>query len=382
MDTIRRVAPQVWQVVLGYVRKTGAFWGLVILLLWCLSPPGVLVSIPEIETVRTLNSKVGVHTRLTDEVEPWKIQRTLISVREMGAAWIVEYFPWAYIEPVRDEYTWTHSDLVIAHARSQGLRIIARLGMIPTWAQPDTNGGETTFTDLDAAHYSDFANFTAAFIDRYRDDVQHVIIWNEPNLSFEWGYRTVDPVGYTALLESVYSLAHRVNPEIIILGGALAPTLEAAGSPAGLNDLVYLQQMYDAGAASFFDALAAHAYGLAFPPDLPPAEEEINFRRVELLRDIMVRNGDGHKQIYVTEAGWNDHPRWLWSVPPGDRIRYTLDAYRWAEENWNWCPVVAMWMFRTPVLLHNYQDHYAFVGTDFQPRLIYNAVREYTGNQP
>ena len=45
--------------------------------------------------VTTVNPKMGVHTRLTDEVEPWKIQRTLEMVREMGAPWVVEYFLWA-----------------------------------------------------------------------------------------------------------------------------------------------------------------------------------------------------------------------------------------------------------------------------------------------
>ncbi|MBX3058034.1 MAG: hypothetical protein KF770_16325 [Anaerolineae bacterium] len=36
---------------------------------------------------------MGVHTRLTDEVEEWKIKRSLQMVRQMGAPWIVEFFP-------------------------------------------------------------------------------------------------------------------------------------------------------------------------------------------------------------------------------------------------------------------------------------------------
>jgi hypothetical protein len=47
------------------------------------------------QRVETTNPKAGIHTRLTDEVEVWKIKRTLEMVREMGAPWIVEYFPWA-----------------------------------------------------------------------------------------------------------------------------------------------------------------------------------------------------------------------------------------------------------------------------------------------
>jgi polysaccharide biosynthesis protein PslG len=361
--------------------------GVLLLLLASIArPAGFVVTLPPRQEVQTHNPKVGVHTRLTDEVEAWKIQKSLGMVREMGAPWIVEYFPWAYIETAPGRYNWDHADLVIDHAENQGLQVIARLGMVPGWAQPSPEGAgisaALTDTYLDRAHYEDFARFARVFSGRYRGRVNHIIIWNEPNLSFEWGYRAVDPAAYTELLAVVYPVVHEANPAVVVLGGALAPTLEPEGSPAGLNDLLYLRAMYEAGAGAYFDALAAHAYGLAFAPDTDPAEEIINFRRVELLREIMIQNGDGGKQIYVTEAGWNDHPRWIWSVRPAHRVQYTLDAYRWAAEHWPWCPVVAIWMFRTPQTLYNYQDYYAFVTPEFQERPIYGLVREYTGNAP
>jgi hypothetical protein len=343
-------------------------------------PPRVLVTMPPAQQVVTDYPKVGVHTRLTDEVETWKIQRSLELVREMGAPWIVEYFPWAYIEPESGSYHWGHSDRVIAHAQNQGLKVIARLGMVPGWARPNPNEMETTFTYLDHDHYPEFARFAAAFAERYQDSVSHIIVWNEPNLSFEWGYRSVDPVGYAAMLKAVYHVVHQANPNVVVLGGALAPTLEPPGSPAGLNDLIYLRELYEAGGGPYFDALAAHAYGLAFAPEVAPGEALINFRRVELLREIMDTYGDKDKLIYVTEAGWNDHPRWTWGVNPAQRVRYTLDAYNWAEEQWPWCPVVAIWMFRVPQPMHNYQDYYAFVTPLFQRRPIYTAVQRYTGN--
>jgi hypothetical protein len=84
--------------------------------------------------VLTENPKMGVHTRLTDEVEPWKIQRTLELVRQMGAPWIVEYFLWAAHEPQRGVFDWSHADLVVDHAINQGLTVIARLGYVPEWA--------------------------------------------------------------------------------------------------------------------------------------------------------------------------------------------------------------------------------------------------------
>jgi hypothetical protein len=354
---------------------------LALFILWAIRPPGVLVVLDLPQQVVTANPVVGVHTRLTDEVEVWKIQRTLRMVHEMGAPWIVEYFPWPYIEPAEDEFAWGHTDAVIEHAENQGLTVIARLGWTPGWARPKPEAQETTHTYLDADHYDDFADFVAAFVARYRGRARHVIVWNEPNLSFEWGYRPVDPAEYTALLRAVYPRAHAANPDVVVLAGALAPTLEPEGSAVGLSDLAYLEQMYQAGAAPYFDALAAHAYGLTLPPEAPPAPETINFRRVELLREIMVAHGDGDKPVYVTEAGWNDHPRWSHSVRPAQRIEYTIGAYEWARQHWPWCASVAMWAFRYPASTLSYHDYYAFVTPDFEPRVIYLEVQEYTGSK-
>jgi hypothetical protein len=313
-------------------------------------------------------------------VEAWKIKRTLEMVRQMGAPWIVEFFPWAYIEPSPGEYEWDHTDAVIDHAAAQGLTVIARMGWVPSWARPDADERETTFTYLDPDGYQAFADFVAAFLTRYQGRVRHVIIWNEPNLSFEWGYRPVDPAGYVDLLRTVYPAAHTANPDAVVLAGALAPTLEPPGSAAGLNDLDYLEAMYAAGASPFFDALAVHAYGLGFPPEAEPDAEVVNLRRTELLRQVMVEHGDRDKPVYVTETGWNDHPRWVRAVRPAQRAAYTVDAYEWAQTHWPWCRSVAMWAFRYPAPVHNYQDYYTFVTTDFRPKPVYLAVQAYTQN--
>ena len=108
-----------------------------------------LVALGPQQTVRTIDPKMGIHTRLTDEVEPWKIKRTLELVRGMGTTWIAEYFPWAYYDTSPGSFDWTHADLVVDHARRQGLTVIARLGFVPEWARPDPEVEQTTFTYLD-----------------------------------------------------------------------------------------------------------------------------------------------------------------------------------------------------------------------------------------
>ena len=103
----------------------------------------------------------------------------------------------------------------------------------------------------------------------------------------------------------------------------------------------------------------------------------VNFRRVELQRQIMVEYGDGEKSIMITEGGWNDHPRWSKRVQPAQRIAYTIAAYDLALRQWDWCDMVAMWAFRFPRPLHTYQDYFAFVASDFVPKPIYWEVQRY-----
>ncbi len=316
---------------------------------------------------------MGVHTRLTDEVEEWKIKRTLQMVREMGAPWIVEYFPWGYYEPKKGVYNWAHPDVVVKHALNQGLTVIARLGFVPKWARPK----DSIVSYLDPEHYDDFGDFVYAFVEHYRGKIRYIIIWNEPNIALEWGYRPVDPEAYTELLKVAYRRAKEADPEIKVLAGALAPTLAPPGDPWGMNDLDFLRSMYRAGAKDYFDILAVHSYGWTFPPDDPPAPDKVNFRRVELLRRIMEENGDAHKPIIITEGGWNDHPRWSKAVRPAQRVEYTIRAYEIALKEWEWCQALCLWAFRYPWATHTYQDYFTFVAVDFTPKPIYFEVQRY-----
>jgi polysaccharide biosynthesis protein PslG len=343
--------------------------GLVILL----PPPQPLVSLGPQQTVTTNNPKLGVHTRLTDEVEEWKIQRTLQMVREMGAPWIVEYFPWAYSEPQAGRLDFSHADLVVNHARAQGLTVIARVDLVPEWARPANSPAQYLPTE----RFMAYGNFIYAFVQHFKGRIGYLQIWNEPNLNNEWGGRPPDPQAYVRLLAVAFARAKEADPSVVVLAGALSPTLENDGARA-LSDVAFLKAMYAAGAGQYFDALAIHAYGRKAPADDPPAPAVVNFRRAELLREVMVSNGDEKKAAFITEGGWNDHPRWIYAVSAVQRIEYTIQAYDWALHQWPWCAAVMMWAFRFPSDQYNVQDYFSFVTPQFLPKPIYEAVQRST----
>src|SRR3712207_1332294 len=80
------------------------------------------------QVVQTLNPKVGIHTRLTDENSDERIDRTYRMVRQMGAAWVVEYIPWSYVQGGSPElYNWDYADRLVNRAVMQGLRLVVRI---------------------------------------------------------------------------------------------------------------------------------------------------------------------------------------------------------------------------------------------------------------
>ncbi len=349
-------------------------WGVAVLQLYRQRVPPAF-NLPAAASVQTQHPIVGIHTRLMG-LDETTIRRTLQQVREMGATTIIDLFPWAVIQPrSANSYEWTGSDMLIAHAQRQGLTVIARLDFVPAWARPANTNDRYIAPD----HYVAYADFVAAFAQRYVPQGVRVLqIWNEPNLRFEWGDRAPDPVAYAELLKVVYPRVKAVAPEAIITLSGLAP-----GGPTGpidpqtlsVNDLTFLGLCL--AEKPPFDAVSVHAYGSINHADQPPDPTITNFRRTELIHDVVLAAGYD-VPFYITEGGWNDHPRWPNAVSPPIRVQNTLAAYAWAEQHWPWMQSVGFWQFSLPNLTYTYADNYTFVAPDGIPKAIYYAVQQFT----
>ncbi|MCB9106737.1 MAG: hypothetical protein H6633_21205 [Anaerolineales bacterium] len=265
----------------------------------------------------------------------------MAAARRAGGTFAVVVFSWADIEPEPNYLYWEKPDAALRAAEFYGLDLIARLDQPPDWALDATS---PTPWKLDA-----YAAFARRVAERYGDRLAGVAIWNEPNLNQEWHDQPPDAAAYAAMLQAAYPAIKAAAPDLPVLLGALAST-EGEGDWA-INDLDYLQSLYAAGAKPYFDIYTAHAYGFGRPPDDAPEKFRPNFRRLELLHDIMIANGDGGKPIWVTEMGWltwTDNPKHDWQVvTPELQAQYTLQAIDYAQAHYPWLHRLGIWQLNT-----------------------------------
>lgn len=326
--------------------------------------------------------------------------RDLKLVEDAGFRWVKQEFAWREIEGSgKGAFDWSRSDRVMDQIDAHGLKVIARLGVQPQWA----GGGYPEIGPPD--NLQDFADFVTAIATRYKGRIDAYQIWNEPNLSREWGNRPPSAAEYTEMLKVAYQAIKAVDPYPMVISAGMAPTTR--NDDVARPDIYYIQEMYEAGAAPYFDALGAHAPGYASPPETDPAEiartpgmanpgdfennvpEELRrvygFRHVEDVREVMVRNNDSDKQIVLLEFGWTVDPRpdslYRWhAVTPEQQDKYFQRAYTYAKENWRpWIGVMSLIYIADPQwTLEDEQTYWSIVYPtypEFTPAPAYMGLK-------
>jgi polysaccharide biosynthesis protein PslG len=351
-------------------------------------------------------NRYGVNVELDKIVREEDLQRSVHMIQAAGFGFVRQVFAWNeieisakgdYFDHKNDKSAWDKYDRLVDAANAAGLQFIARLERPPEWAR-EPGSAETA----PPGSYDDYGDFVAAFVQHFKGRIRYIQIWNEPNRFEDWGYQPVDPASYARLLRIGYARAKQADPSIVVLSAALTPTTDCCVK--NRPDPVYLQQMYDAGARGSFDVLGAQAYGLRAGPedpwqDLPwrpnDARKAVidshntNFGRVVLDRNVMVRNGDAAKPVWVSEFGWNALPSgWTGDASPWGSVTlqqqaaYTVDGYRRAQREWPWLGVMSLWLFQDPAPAQNDPTQFfGLVDQQFQPRPVYDAIRELT-HQP
>ena len=262
-------------------------------------------------------------------------------VRLMNFSHVKQTFAWEDIQPEREQWLFGRADEILGEIERRGLKLVVRLTDAPPWSHPNQQGERgVDYVDAPPDDPADFGRYCGAVAERYRGRVAAYQIWNEPNLSREWGNRPPDPAGYVALLRACSEAIRAADPAAILISAGMAPTgnHDATATP----DDVFLQQLYDLDFQQYVDVIGAHAPGYTAPDvapeDGPGGHRFFSFRRIEDLRRIMIANGDAARQMAILETGYTTdtvHPSMQWfAVTPEEQARLMVAAYEYAAQNW------------------------------------------------
>ncbi|MCP4424924.1 MAG: hypothetical protein GY803_10555, partial [Chloroflexi bacterium] len=295
---------------------------------------GIPDSLPE--PVTSGGAQLGLNVYL-EQYNDAELAENLAQIADSGIRYVKQPF---YFE---DDFDWAASDRLINAAAAHNLALIPLLD-----GRPADN-----YAPINPAI---FANWAGEFAARYADRIQHYIIWDEPNLTSHWGGQPINPIEYAALLAAAAEAVRAADSDAVIVAAPLAPTIETG--PQNLADHLYLQSLYEAGAADAFDIAVGKPYGFHTGPDDRAVDlDTLNFSRIILMREVMERNGDGRKALWAGNWGWNSlPPDWtgspsLWGQTNAQRqTDYTAAALERAQKEWPWIGVMFLenWEPNTP----------------------------------
>jgi O-antigen ligase len=338
---------------------------------------GVPTSFPE-PVVDASFSPVCLNATLQqydDEALAWALE----TMEEGGVTWVRQRFPWSEIEPQPGHFRWEAWDRIVAAAVEEGLQLLPVLASPPEWAG--------TPPDPEA-----FARFAGAFANHYSAQLVYYQIGHNPNLGRSWDGEA-DPFAYAELLAHVAPAVRASDPDARIVLGGLAPNVEAG--PANYAEPLFLEMLYAAGAAPYFDIVAVQPYGFYTGPEDRRVELEVlNFSRPLLVREVMVAHGDEEKAVWASHYGWNSLPEgWaglpaegtspsIWgSVDEATQAAYTVAALERATTEWPWMGVLCANSFQPrPVdaeeAIPDAEEHWGFawVGPEGEPRPVFELV--------
>ena len=311
--------------------------------------------------------------------------------READFGWVSQQIRWADVERVKGQPDFGELDRMVYHALGGGLNVLFSVVTSPVWSRADgrSNGPPDNLAD--------YAAFVGALAARYRGQVRAYEIWNEQNLAIEWGGGRINAGQYVELLKAAYTAIKAADPGAIVVSGALTPT-GFVDPNVGVDDVLFLEQMYqyqNGIIRQYADAVGAHAGGFNNPPDADPVllpgttprfktHPSFYFRRIEQLREVMVRYGDEPKKMWITEFGWS-----TLNLAPGyeygadnteqDQANYLVRAFELARTRYPWVGVMFVWNLNFPTLpdlpVTDEKRPFGILKPDWSPRPAYVALR-------
>lgn len=313
------------------------------------------VTPPEIEPVQS-GLTIGIASNLRSAPSPDRLAASA-RLRRAGFTMAREDFEWRRIEPLPGSFDWRAMDALVRETAAEGIGLLPLLNATPGWAGPSA---ERMPRDPEA-----YASFAARVVARYapggdfwraNQDLDARLaprwfeLYNEPYLQDGGG----EPAAYARTVRAAVTRARRANGQARFLAAG-ETTVVGPDGEAG----PWLEAIYEADPAfgEVFDALAVHPYSAGRPAlEYTPGGDGARWqtRRVEEIRAILKRRGDGEKKLWITEIGWSTCIEGLECVSETDQAQYLVDLFGLVEGPWR--------SFIDAVFVYTLTDYYAVAG--------------------
>ncbi len=316
------------------------------------APPNTATPTPEPDypvydgrQISPSNSGVQIHLHRED------LDQIFSKLELLGVGWVKVQVSWKLYEPTPngyDDFRFNELDRLISEADARDINVLLSVAKAPEWSRP------TTELDGPPSDFQLYERFMHTLANRYGNRVAAYELWNEPNLNREWNGAPLNAADLVQLIKFGAAGVRAVDNEAILISSAPATTGINDGVTA-IDDRVFLSQMVAAGVVEVVDAIGAHPYGWANPPDssaaapdpaIPSHNNHPSFffqDTLEDYREILFQSSRPEIPIWVTEFGWGSYDGLDKSPPPGveymghvdewQQASYTIRAFEKAEES-------------------------------------------------
>ena len=326
-----------------------------------------------------------------------------VAKNQLSVNWVKQQVRWEDIEPEQGVYDWGALDSYLPAAQRQNLNVLISVVTAPAWAREEgadlTKHGPPADPQL-------YADFIAAILDRYPGMVHAIEVWNEQNLDREWtSTGGLVAANYVELLRVTYQTVKAVDPGVIVISGALAPTGVSDGVGAW-DDFVYFDQMIEAGLLNYADCIGAHHNGINIGPDetwdnvtndpnagyrgpFDNPHHSWSFRSTIQTYASKIALAGGDQKLCVTEFGWAS-AEGLDGVPEGfefasdntleEQRDFTVGAIENMRE-WDTVWIAILWNLNYGAQAgwdaNNDNVPYSIIGPNSYFRPVFDAVRDW-----
>jgi len=187
---------------------------------------------------------------------------------QLNLNWVKLQVRWEFAEPQPGIYDWEALgyDLFFEQAAERNLKVLISVVSAPDWARQP---GISVAQHGPPNNMQDFTNFLGALLQRYPGRIHAVEVWNEMNLAREWtSLNGLSAAEYMEMLRAAHDVIRFLDPNIMIVSGALAPTGVNDGIVA-VDDFVYTDQLIANSVLDYIDCFGAHHNGYNIGPGVP-----------------------------------------------------------------------------------------------------------------